>query len=740
MSFLGAIFLWALPLVAVPVVIHLLHRRQQRVIRWGAMQFLVDSMRRRRRIWRLDDWLLMALRCAALLALVLALARPLVRAAWLGVGPQRDVILVLDVSMSTGRTDGDARPFDRLKAEVDEVLDRMTAADSLQVVLAAATPLWQTTDTVTKGSSEFENLQARLRALEPSLGPADLLAAIEQALATEPSPEAQSRLIAVITDGRAQGMPADAEITALRLQQQLRAATVPTVINFIDVGGDAATPPNVAIDRVESDRVLAGVGEPVILKAQVTNYGAERVGSTEMRWTLGDEVLNTSFTDTLEPGKSTTVAIEHAFDEPGLRVLTCRAESRDPLPADNEARLIVEVRERVPILVVASTDTVESAADEAKYVLAALGRGDEAQTAAKTTFFEPTLIEADDLEQTTLTSYFAIVLTDVPPLSEAVVKQLIEFVDHGGGLWLALGGDSEGAQFNTLVGGEGSLSPVLTGPTVGDESNDREFTALHPPSPGHPATGLLGDTARLDIQDARILRRWLLLPRQPDLKLSVLLETSRGEPVAVEHFIGRGRVIVQAFPLTRAWSNLTLCKLYVPYVQEWLRYLVQPAIPAQNLAINEPLVWRQPGGTDAAEATLSIPLHEPIQLSADVERDGSVYRDFDTVFPGDYVLTLPASAESESPAIPFYVRREPAESDLRAWPGDLQTAFGAVPELRFAADALTWPTNVATKPATAPAWNWLLWGLAALIGIELASICWFAWRKQSIRRLPAAVQ
>jgi hypothetical protein len=284
---------------------------------------------------------------------------------------------------------------------------------------------------------------------------------------------------------------------------------------------------------------------------------------------------------------------------------------------------------------------------------------------------------------------------------------------------------------------------VVTGPTVGDASQDREFTALHPPGPGHPATGLLGDTARLDIQDARILRRWQLLPRQPDAKLSVLLETSRGEPVAVEHFVGRGRVIVQAFPLTRAWSNLTLCKLYVPYVQEWLRYLVQPAIPAHNLAINEPLVWRQPGGLDAADATLSVPLQEPITLAAEVERDGPVYRYFGTVFPGDYLLGQTVATGTEpaaAPGIPFYVQREPAESDLQAWSDELRTAFAAVPELRFTADALTWPSEVAAKPATAPAWNWLLWGLAALVAAELASICWFAWRKQTVRRLPAAVQ
>src|SRR4051794_20604585 len=98
MTFLSAIFCWALPLAAIPIAIHLLHRRQQRVIRWGAMQFLLESQRRRRRIQRLDDLLLMALRCAAILALVLALARPLVRASWMGGDPQRDVILVLDVS------------------------------------------------------------------------------------------------------------------------------------------------------------------------------------------------------------------------------------------------------------------------------------------------------------------------------------------------------------------------------------------------------------------------------------------------------------------------------------------------------------------------------------------------------------------------------------------------------------------------------------------------------------------
>ena len=68
-------------MVAVPPVVHLLNRRRRNVVRWGAMQFLIEAVARRRRIWRIEDLLLMLLRTAAVLAFILALARPLVRSA-----------------------------------------------------------------------------------------------------------------------------------------------------------------------------------------------------------------------------------------------------------------------------------------------------------------------------------------------------------------------------------------------------------------------------------------------------------------------------------------------------------------------------------------------------------------------------------------------------------------------------------------------------------------------------------
>ena len=64
MSFLSAAFLLALPLVAVPVAIHLYRGRQRDVIMWGAMQFLAAAVTKGRRMERLEEWLLMALRFA----------------------------------------------------------------------------------------------------------------------------------------------------------------------------------------------------------------------------------------------------------------------------------------------------------------------------------------------------------------------------------------------------------------------------------------------------------------------------------------------------------------------------------------------------------------------------------------------------------------------------------------------------------------------------------------------------
>src|SRR5690348_10232095 len=105
---------------AIPIVIHLLNRRRDQVVDWGAMQFLELGRQAKRRV-RLTELLLMLARMALLAGVALALARPYwSRSAaagasgggggWGTEGPPRDVVLVIDGSASMDRKVGGSTP------------------------------------------------------------------------------------------------------------------------------------------------------------------------------------------------------------------------------------------------------------------------------------------------------------------------------------------------------------------------------------------------------------------------------------------------------------------------------------------------------------------------------------------------------------------------------------------------------------------------------------------------------
>jgi hypothetical protein len=96
MSFLQPMLLAALPLVALPIIIHLINQRRYQTIRWAAMMFLLAANRMSRGYARLRQWLIMAFRMAAIAALVFAVSRPLA-GGWLGLaaGGRADTTMIL---------------------------------------------------------------------------------------------------------------------------------------------------------------------------------------------------------------------------------------------------------------------------------------------------------------------------------------------------------------------------------------------------------------------------------------------------------------------------------------------------------------------------------------------------------------------------------------------------------------------------------------------------------------------
>src|SRR6185503_3011534 len=137
MSFLFPTLLTiGLPLIAVPILIHLINLRRQQRIRWAAMQFLLESQRRNRRWILLKQLLLLLTRMAVVAVLVLMLAHLVLRNQWislLGRGTTHHLVL-LDDSYSMSDRWNDTSALDEGKKAVQAIVDQAAQQSDSQLI------------------------------------------------------------------------------------------------------------------------------------------------------------------------------------------------------------------------------------------------------------------------------------------------------------------------------------------------------------------------------------------------------------------------------------------------------------------------------------------------------------------------------------------------------------------------------------------------------------------------------
>ena len=130
--------LWALPLLGLPVVIHLINRYRHRTVKWAAMMFLLDARRMTSGMARLRQIMILTVRTLAVAGLLFAVARPLA-SGWLGsaAGSAADtVIILLDRSASMEQTHPQTGKSKRAAAlaKLSEFLDRSNSATQLVLI------------------------------------------------------------------------------------------------------------------------------------------------------------------------------------------------------------------------------------------------------------------------------------------------------------------------------------------------------------------------------------------------------------------------------------------------------------------------------------------------------------------------------------------------------------------------------------------------------------------------------
>lgn len=149
MNFLQPMLLLALPLMALPILIHLIHQHRHRTVPWAAMMFLVRAQRMSRGMARLRYVLIMLMRMAAVGALVFAISRPMV-SGWLsgvGMGKPDATLILLDRSPSMEALDMQTGQSKRSTAlsKLAELLEKHDVGSQLVLIDSAGSDV-QTLD------------------------------------------------------------------------------------------------------------------------------------------------------------------------------------------------------------------------------------------------------------------------------------------------------------------------------------------------------------------------------------------------------------------------------------------------------------------------------------------------------------------------------------------------------------------------------------------------------------------
>ena len=202
-------------LASIPIIIHILNRRRFKTVRWAAMEYLLQAMRKNRRRLKFEHWLLLAMRCLLIFMMGLALARPLGcdNNTIAALGGQRTAlhVIIIDNSYSMayepgGRSDAKTH-LDQAKNMAKKLIDSLAAGNEEIMVITASSPIDKdkTTDphaATPKPTYDFHTARGAVDRIEQTAAATDLDGALQLAIriAQEESKLPIKRLY-IFTDG-----------------------------------------------------------------------------------------------------------------------------------------------------------------------------------------------------------------------------------------------------------------------------------------------------------------------------------------------------------------------------------------------------------------------------------------------------------------------------------------------------------------------------------------------------------
>ena len=495
--------------IASPILIHLLNKRRFKIVDWAAMDFLFEADKKNRRRVQLENFILLMLRCLAMLLIALMLSRPFLPSSltnFLQQSQKLERVILIDDSLSQKVLNGSLPAFDTIKSSTKELMAQFAESsktDDWLTVMLTSDPEHPLLANEPLTSNTLATLNQAIDDLECSDRVADYSASLgELKRYVSGQRESDGRVSYIFSDMRESdwisSLDAESETAPNKLMTEISESTVGCFL--IDVG--SSVDQNLAITSVRPENLQ--VADKVIqFNVTVANYGAQTVEQVRVLLQVDDGQPDYETIASIAPGQTAELAFRHVFSsqqssdnflnpdeevKPKFANYRVKAEIdraslgddglvADQLIDDSIGLYASRVIDGISVLLVDGDPSASSERSETHYLnsLEVAGTG-----------LDMEVVTASELETVSLSNFEVIFLCNVDEASQARVESLQTWVDDGGSLVFMPGNRVRAKTFNEAFyrDGEG-ISPIgLVGingdPTMSKWVNFEIDLQVHP--------------------------------------------------------------------------------------------------------------------------------------------------------------------------------------------------------------------------------------------------------------------
>ncbi len=651
-AFLAPGFLWGLSLVGIPILIHLFQRRRFQVVKWAAMEFLLQSQKQQRKRLIVEQLLLLLLRCLALALVALSASRPVLRSgvgSFLGARGPIHAVILLDNSGSMGyRVDGagDRTAFDRARERAVELITRtLRQGDAVSVILASDPP----SALIRRPTLDLKAAADAIRRAERTDAGTSFGRAARLAVRMLGETTHLNREVFLVSDQQLAGWEGgggDPEAW----ETLVRGARV-TMVSVRD-----GAPENLAVDWVQPVRGLATARAGARIQARIVNTGNRPVRGLRATLEIDGKPHGTAQVLDLDGGQSGVVTFSASVAENGVHRCIVRI-APDRLPGDDAGYLALPVRSAVRVLIVNGAPNPAAPQRDAAFFLEPALSPPSAAVGAEPSPVEATVVSTGALGRADIRRFDVVVLSGVSGIQETERRVLGEFVQRGGGLLVFPGPNANIPLYNRDLF---ERSPGLLPARLG--SVKTEVTALDSNSFEHAALQRFRGAQDVDVNTADF-RRWygLELPAN-DRQVRVIARFANGAAALVQRDFGLGHVIMSASTATTEWNSLPLKPVFVPLLHQLTAYLASGSDTGRNGLVGDPVIRPLPLEQSARPVSVTTPDGKTFSVRPAVDAVGCRVTVDQTRAAGFYEMTV-GDGESEDT---FAVNRRIEESYLKS--------------------------------------------------------------------------